>query len=133
MRFAKRGTPGFLPLKRRLRVEMTAAEIRLWSALRLRQCHGLKFRRQHGIGPHIVDFYCPDRALVIEVDGDTHAEDEHILKDRERDDYLQSLGICVVGYQNRDILTNIEGVIEDILRRVKEGSTSPHPSLQRRG
>ena len=133
MPYAKRGTPDFLPLKRRLRSNMTEAEQRLWACLRLRQFHGLKFRWQHGIGPYIVDFYCPEGALVIEVDGETHAEEEQILKDRERDRYLESLGLCVARYQNRDILMNLDSVIEDLLRRLKTASTSPTPSLQRRG
>ena len=85
MPYAKRGTPDHLPLKRRLRSRMTPAEARLWSALRLRQVYGLKFRRQHGIGPYIVDCYCPERALVIEVDGDTHGEADQHGKDRARD------------------------------------------------
>jgi very-short-patch-repair endonuclease len=133
MPYAKRGTPDFLPLKRRLRSQMTPAEVRLWSALRLRQFHRLKFRRQHGIGPYIVDFYCPARSLVIEVDGDTHAEAAQIAADRERDTYLQSLGVRVVRYTNDDVLHNLDGVIEDLRRKTAVDSTSPHPSLQRRG
>ena len=68
---------------------------------------------------------------MIEVDGETHAEEEQILKDRERDRYLESLGLCVARYQNRDILMNLDGVIEDLSRRLKTASTSPTPSLQR--
>lgn len=133
MPYAKRGTPDFLPLKRRLRSDTTAAEKRLWAHLRLRQFCGLKFRRQHGIGPYIVDFYCANRSLVIEVDGDTHAEAAQIAADRERDAYLQSLGVRVVRYTNDDVLHNLDGVIEDLRRKTAVDSTSPHPSLRRRG
>jgi very-short-patch-repair endonuclease len=93
---------------------MTGAEARLWSRLRAKQFHGLKFRRQHGIGPYIVDFYCPDRSLIIEVDGDVHAEEYRIKKDRQRAAYLHALGLQVIRYTNDDILTNLDGVLEDL-------------------
>ncbi len=111
---------------------MTSAEIRLWSRLRAKQLQGLKFRRQHGIGPYIVDFYCPEKSLVIEVDGDTHADENQVMKDRQRETYLQSLGLRVIRYMNDDVLNNIEGVLEDLYEKLSR-STSPHPSLQRRG
>ena len=71
---ATRGQAGHLDLNRRPRSNMTGPETRLWSRLRARQLQGLKFRRQHGIGPYIVDFYCLEQSLVIEVDGDSHAD-----------------------------------------------------------
>jgi len=79
---ATRGQAGHLDLKRRLRSNMTGPETRQWSRLRARQLQGLKFRRQHGIGPYIADFYCPEQSLVIEVDGDSHADADQILKDQ---------------------------------------------------
>ena len=128
----KQGHPEHLPLKRKLRSEMTTAETRLWSRLRAKQFQGLKFRRQHGIGPYIVDFYCPERSLVIEVDGDAHAPEAQVMKDRERDQYLHSLGLQVIRFMNDDVLNNIEGMLEDLYEKLSR-STSPHPSLQRRG
>ncbi len=112
---------------------MTAAETRLWTKFRAGQFRELKFRRQHGIGPYIVDFYCPDRRLVIEVDGDTHAEADQVVRDKERDWYLASLGLEVVRYTNGDVVDNLEGVLLDLGKRLALISTSPHPSLQRRG
>jgi very-short-patch-repair endonuclease len=113
---------------------MTGAEVRLWSKLRMKQFQDLKFRRQHGIGPYIVDFYCPERSLVIEVDGDSHADANQIQKDRQRENYLQSLGLQVIRCQNDDIMKNLVGVLEDLSKRVSSGaSTPPFPSLQRRG
>jgi|SRR3990172_9803713 len=103
----KRGAPEHLSLKRQLRSDMTGAEKRLWSRLRMKQLHGLKFRRQHGIGPYIVDFYCPERSIVIEVDGDTHGDENQVMKDRQRETYLQSLGLQVIRYVNDDILHNL--------------------------
>jgi very-short-patch-repair endonuclease len=112
---------------------MTGPETRLWSALRARQLQGMKFRQQHGIGPYIVDFYCSERALVIEVDGDSHAEAEQIVKDQLCDAYFQSLGLRVIRYCNDDISKNLAGVLEDLTEKLTSGSTSPHPSLRRRG
>jgi very-short-patch-repair endonuclease len=112
---------------------MTGPETRLWSRLRARQLQRLKFRRQHGIGPYIVDFYCPEQSLVIEVDGDSHADADQILKDQLRNRYFQSLGLHVIRYINDDILKNLDGVPENLAERLSSGSTSPHPSLRRRG
>ena len=130
---ATRGQAGYLDLKRRLRSNMTGPEAQLWSRLRARQLQGLKFRRQHGIGPYIVDFYCPEQSLVIEVDGDSHADTDQVVKDRQREQYLQSLGLRVIRYINDDILKNLDGVMEDLAERLSSRSTSPHPSLRRRG
>lgn len=131
---ATRGQADYLNLKRRLRSNMTAPESRLWSRLRARQFQGLKFRRQHGIGPYIVDFYCPEQSLVIEVDGDSrHAGADQIVKDRQREKYLRSRGLRVIRYMNDDIVKNMDGVLEDLAGKVSPGSTSPYPSLPRRG
>jgi very-short-patch-repair endonuclease len=112
---------------------MTAPEARLWSRLKARQLQGLKFRRQHGIGPYIVDFYCPEQSLVIEVDGDSHADADQIVKDRQREKYLRSRSLRVIRYINDDIVKNLDGVLEDLAGKVSSGSTSPTPSLRRRG
>ncbi len=96
---------------------MTPAENRLWLQLRARQLRDLKFRRQHGIGPYIVDFYCPERRLVIEIDGDVHANEEQMVRDKEREDYLKALGLQIIRYSNGDVLTNLEGIMEDLFRR----------------
>ena len=97
---------------------MTSAEKKLWLLIRVRQLNGLKFRRQHGIDSYIVDFYCPEKRLVIEVDGDVHAYEEQIVRDKGRKDYLKALGLQIVRYNNWDVLTNLEGVVEDLFRRV---------------
>ncbi len=112
---------------------MTGAEKRLWARLRMKQFQALKFRRQHGIGPYIVDFYCPEQSLVVEVDGDSHADANQILKDRQRENYLLSLGLQVIRYQNDDIMKNLDGVLEDLSKRVSVGSTSPSPPYKGRG
>ena len=129
---AIRGQASHLDIKRRLRSNMTGPETRLWSALRARQLQGMKFRRQHGIGPYIVDFYCPEQSLVIEVDGDSHANADQIVRDQLRDKYFQSLGLRVIRYFNNDIVKNLAGVLEDLAEKLASGSTSPRPSLRRR-
>ncbi len=128
-----RGQPDYLDIKHRLRSNMTGPEARLWSRLSARQLQGLKFRRQHGIGPYIVDFYCPEQSLVIEVDGDSHADADQVVKDKQREQYLQSLGLRVIRYVNDDIVKNLGGVLEDLAGRISSRSTSPRPSLPRRG
>jgi len=72
-----------------------------------------------------VDFYCPERSLVIEVDGDTHGEQHQIMKDRQREVYLKSLGLQVIRYMNDDIVNNLDGVLQDLFDRLSSGSTSP--------
>ena len=80
-----------------------------------------------------MDFYCSERSLVIEVDGDSHADGDQIVKDQLRDAYLQSLGLRVIRYLNDDIVKNPAGVLGDLTEKLTSGSTSPHPSLRRRG
>lgn len=128
----KKGNPKLLPIKRRLRSNSTRAEELLWAKLRHKQFFTVKFRRQHGIGPYIVDFFCPEKRLVVEVDGDTHATEAQQTKDHTREEYLRSLGLQVVRYTNDEVLNNLDGVLEDLIRRVLKESTSYNPSLQRR-
>jgi very-short-patch-repair endonuclease len=80
-----------IPLARRLRLTPTDAEIRLWSRLRRRQLQGFRFRRQHPLGPYVVDFFCAAAKLVIEVDGGQHAEDSAI-----RTRWIEAQGYRVV-------------------------------------
>jgi very-short-patch-repair endonuclease len=101
-----------------LREEITPAEQKLWAALRVRQLGGYKFRRQHPLGPFIVDFYCNKAKLVIELDGDTHAEQE--TYDNERTEWLESHGLRVIRFTNNDVHTNLDGVAQEILRVCEE-------------
>jgi very-short-patch-repair endonuclease len=97
---------------RELRVGMTDAERRLWSALRARRLQGYKFRRQHPIGPYIVDFACIEHRLVIEADGGQHDDND---RDRIRTEWLKSEGWRVIRFWNNDILANPGGVQDTIL------------------
>ena len=104
-----------------LRRAMPEPERRLWRVLRRRQL-GVRFRRQHGIGPYVVDFYAAALKLVIELDGDSHFLDEAAVRnDAVRDRYLAGLGMRVLRYGNGDVMRNIEGVVADILRVIELG------------
>ena len=99
---------------RELRKNMTDAERKLWAYIRRKQIHGRQFYRQFVIGNYIVDFYCPKAKLVIEVDGGQHFTEEGKESDRNRDLYLERLALRVLRFNNREVLTNIEGVVHEI-------------------
>jgi very-short-patch-repair endonuclease len=98
---------------RQLRREQTPAEQKLWSALRGAWLGGYKFRRQHPIGWFIVDFYCADANLVVEVDGDVHAGQEEY--DQSRTDWLEEQGYRVIRFRNVDVIEDIDAVGREIL------------------
>jgi very-short-patch-repair endonuclease len=105
---------------RQLRVDATDAERRLWGVLRDRRLAGFKFRRQHRLGPFIVDFICFESRLVIEADGGQHVDNAY---DERRTAWLEQRGWRVIRFWNTDILTNIDGVQEMILGHLR----NPHP------
>jgi len=116
---------------RALRANMTDAETRLWHALRRDQLNGFSFRKQRPIGPYTVDFYCSRRDLAIEVDGGQHAEERKQADDR-RTRWLAEKGVTVVRYWNNDVLSNLEGVLSDLLahiERLAQAATTPTPTL----
>lgn len=112
---------------RELRRNATDAEQTLWNALRDRQLAGLKFRRQHPIDRFILDFYCHEKRLAIELDGGYHAEDEQRIYDEERTTLLAAQGIKVLRFWNHEVLNNLEGVLEAILN----AAMTPYSELQR--
>jgi len=99
---------------RDLRNNMTDAEQLLWQRLRCKQILGLQFYRQKPILNFIVDFYCPAANLVIECDGSQHFAVEGLEADRVRDQALAQLGLKVLRFDNRQILTEIDAVVEQI-------------------
>ena len=101
-----------------LRCRPTDAERKLWSKLRLKQLLGYQFYRQRVIGNYIVDFCSPKLKLIIEVDGSQHYTDAGITADGKRDSYLKECGYSVLRYNDYEVLTNIEGVGEDILKNI---------------
>jgi very-short-patch-repair endonuclease len=98
--------------RKKLRAEQTEAERKLWSRIRNRRFLGLKFYRQTGIGNYIADFYCPDKYLVVELDGSQHFTDDSREYDGIRTEYFNKLGIKVLRFTNYNVLMNIDGVLE---------------------
>jgi very-short-patch-repair endonuclease len=98
----------------RLRETMTPPEIALWLALR-RNDAGLRFRRQHAAGDYVLDFYCAPARLAIEVDGEAHNRGDRPLRDAVRDDWLAAQDTHVLRYAAGDVLTNLDGVVRDIV------------------
>lgn len=108
-------------LRKSLRNSATPQEVVLWSRLRGSQI-GFKFRRQTSIGNYILDFYCPEKRLGIEIDGSQHIES---ATDQKRTDFLNQQGIHILRFWNNEVNTNIEGVLLKIV-------TTLNPSLERR-
>ena len=100
----------------------------MWQILRARRFMDLKFRRQHVIKPYIVDFYCYEIGLVIELDGSQYGMDDAIEYDAERTKLLEALDLRVVRYWNSEVLGKTEAVLEDLWQvccELKSKSTSP--------
>jgi very-short-patch-repair endonuclease len=102
-----------------LRNNMTEPEKRLWGILRNHQL-GVKFRRQHGIGHYIVDFYCPELKLIIEVDGESHFFEDAQAYDKIRDKFMLELGLTTIRITNTEIMQNIDGVCEYLQQHVQQ-------------
>jgi very-short-patch-repair endonuclease len=102
---------------RQLRRAMTPAETRLWSRLRNDQI-GVAFRRQHPVGPYVLDFFAPSARLAIELDGGQHGLEAAVEHDRIRALFLASRGIEVVRFWNRDVFQNIVSVLDTIWQRL---------------
>jgi very-short-patch-repair endonuclease len=106
---------------RALRHGATDAERKLWQVLRSRQLSGFNFRKQVEIDGYIVDFLCPERRLIIEVDGGQHT----LQRDALRTAYLESQGFTIIRFWNNDVLQNLDGVWATIETAL---STPPHPA-----
>lgn len=110
--------PAILARAREMRHPQTPAEATLWRALRNRQT-GFKFRRQHPIYRFIIDFYCAQARLLIEVDGESHLQPDQEEYDNARTKYLEDLGYKVIRFTNNDVRYNIQAVADKILQTVE--------------
>ncbi len=99
---------------RRLRKNMTDTEKLLWAKIRSKQMKGFQFYRQKPIGNFIVDFYCPKAKLVIELDGGQHYCENGKAKDSQRDEYMESIGLRVLRFSDREVFESLRAVIEKI-------------------
>ena len=97
---------------------MTEAESFLWQRIRRKQLKGRQFYRQKNIGNYIVDFYCPSAKVIVELDGGQHYTQEGISRDQVRDKYLESLGLTILRFSDREVFKNIEGVLERIFEQL---------------
>jgi len=113
---------------RELRKNATNAEILVWKLLRNRQLEGAKFRRQHPQQGFILDFYCHESRLGIELDGSQHLEDDQQLYDLRRIQILERNGTCVLRFWNHDVLRFTEEVLLVILDHLRETETLPSTS-----
>src|SRR3989338_5872819 len=103
-------------IAQQLRKRSTDAERKLWRHLRDRQLENFKFRRQEPMGDYVLDYVCYEKGIVIEIDSGQHAIPMQKEKDEERDKWLKRQGFMVLRYWNNEVLTNIEGVLEEIRR-----------------
>lgn len=106
-------------LARKLRREMTDTERILWSELRGRRLGAHRFRRQHPIGPYVVDFVCLDKRFIVEIDGGHHSEPDQIAHDGRRTRWLEAAGYVVWRATNTEVFENTDGVAETILRELE--------------
>ena len=111
--------------RRALRNAMPTAEVILWSYLRRRQVLGKKFRRQVSIKKYVVDFFCFELLLAIEVDGPTHFSREALLRDEARQKEIEREGVTFLRFTNSEVYSNIDGVMEVVYQTVAEMSIRP--------
>ncbi|MBI4686156.1 MAG: DUF559 domain-containing protein [Nitrospirae bacterium] len=106
-------------IKRRiLRSNMPLAEVLLWSKLKSKQV-GYKFRRQYSIGKFVIDFYCPQLKLAIEIDGESHYREMSSRRDRTRQTTIESFEISFLRFTNQEVYENIDGVLQKIIEHIE--------------
>ena len=115
-----------------MRQKMTPAELRLWLRLRNRALEGLRFRKQAPLGRYIVDFFCAERKVAVEVDGDHHGFDAVIRRDAKRARWIEQQGIKIFRVSNRDVAENLEGVCAAILDLCERTAPGPLPKTAAR-
>src|SRR5260221_406788 len=102
---------------------MTLPEVVLWQALRGTRLNGLRFRRQHPMGPYVLDFYCPSARLAVEVDGAAHDHPERASHDARRDEWLAERHVRVLRFLAADVLEDES--LEGVLAMIAEGAAAP--------
>lgn len=106
--------------RRQLRQNITKAEKIIWDKIRNKQIENCKFRRQYSVDKFVIDFYSPILKLAIEIDGESHFQEGAAQYDRERQRYIESLGIQFIRFTNNDVYENLDGVLESIALKVRE-------------
>ncbi|HOZ84484.1 MAG TPA: DUF559 domain-containing protein [Niabella sp.] len=118
--------PYLQTFRKELRNNLTPAEAKLWTLLKGKQMDGRKFRRQHSVANYILDFYCPEERLAIELDGQGHFEASQAAYDTERDLFLKEFGIRVLRFENKWVWDNPEGLLEEVKKYF--GKQPPRPA-----
>ena len=113
-------SPEILRVAGELRHSMTSAEKQLWKHLRNKQLKGHRFRRQHPVSEFVVDFFCYDSMLAIELDGDFHEDPRQKERDSGRTDCLNRLGITLIRFRNDQVFKKIDDVLETIEKVLKK-------------
>jgi very-short-patch-repair endonuclease len=121
--------PRLVPLAKKLRQDMTFSEILLWNEVKQNQL-GFRFNRQIPIDEYIVDFYCKDLMLAIEIDGDSHYHDNQPDRDLIRQQKLESLGVHFLRFDDIDVKRNMNWVLEQILYWISDHKPTPNPSKE---
>jgi very-short-patch-repair endonuclease len=114
-------------LRKKLRKSMPKGEILLWQKLKTKQL-GYKFRRQYGVGPFVLDFYCREIRLGIEVDGLTHDHTKQVVYDRERQKYLEAKKIKIIRFNSEEIFKDTDNVVERIFLVCQKLKKLPPPT-----
>jgi very-short-patch-repair endonuclease len=109
--------PELKTFRRELRSNMTPAEARFWTMVKGSRLDGRKFRRQHGVGPYILDFYCPGEQIAVELDGAVHSSDAAREYDLERKLFLEHFNILVLRFENRLVFEDPDWVLANIRHR----------------
>ena len=105
--------------RQEFRNKPTEAEACLWNEMQHSMLDGRKFRRQHSVGYYILDFYCPEERLAIEIDGDSHEKNETKQYDAGRTAFLESIGINVLRFKNDEVLNKLNEVIDEIRKHFR--------------
>ena len=114
MRLNVTNQPELKTFRTRLRKNLTPAEAKFWKVVQGSKLDGRKFRRQQSIGKYVLDFYCPQEKLAVELDGEVHFNELAAIKDRERRLFLEFFGIKVIRFENRLVFENLEYVLDKI-------------------
>jgi very-short-patch-repair endonuclease len=107
------------PRRQVLRNYGTSAEATLWLLLKGKQLDKRKFRRQHSVGPYILDFYCPQEKLAVELDGEQHFTDHGKEYDARRTKYINDLGILILRFENCDVFDSPQLVLNEIRKHFR--------------
>jgi very-short-patch-repair endonuclease len=118
-KFFQNASPDAFEKGRALRQRTTDAEEKLWLALRNRKLGGLKFRRQHPFVEYILDFFCNELSLAVEVDGDYHLTQEQKAYDENRTGFLVDCGLTVIRFTNAQVMNELNQVLIKILNHKK--------------